>query len=153
MKLNVFSKKNLLDEMQEQKLCKVESRGFWMLWWGLLAVLLIQNLGGASARQMAGEWVLFMIACLYGLIECLRNGIWDRHIQPTLGANTIGSLMAGIVIFLLVFAKNKYWPGALCSAIFTFLLCLAATQLTVQLYRKRRERLEHPKEDEDEFTN
>lgn len=32
MKLNVFSKKNLLDEMQEQKLCKVESRGFWMLW-------------------------------------------------------------------------------------------------------------------------
>lgn len=153
MKLNVFSKKNLLDEMQEQKLCKVGSRGFWMLWWGLLAALLIQNLGGASARQMAGEWVLFMIACLYGLIECLRNGIWDRHIQPTLGANTIGSLMAGIVVFLLVFAKNKYWPGALCSAIFTFLLCLAATQLTVQLSRKRRERLEHPKEDEDEFTN
>ena len=99
MKLNVFSKKNLLDEMQEQKLCKVGSRGFWMLWWGLLAALLIQNLGGASARQMAGEWVLFMIACLYGLIECLRNGIWDRHIQPTLGANTIGSLMAGIVVF------------------------------------------------------
>lgn len=153
MKLNVFSKKNLLDEMQEQKLCKVESRGFWMLWWGLLAALLIQNLLGATARQMAGEWVLFMIACLYGLVECLRNGIWDRHIQPTLGANIIGSLAAGIVVFLLVFVQNKYWPGALCSALCTFLLCLAVSQLTVQLYRKRHEHLEHPKEYEDELTN
>ena len=31
MKQNIFSKKNQLDEMQEQTLRKIESRGFWLL--------------------------------------------------------------------------------------------------------------------------
>ena len=30
MKLNFFSKKNLLDEMQEQTMCKIESRGCYV---------------------------------------------------------------------------------------------------------------------------
>ena len=32
MKQNIFSKKNQLDEMQEQTLRKIESRGFWLMW-------------------------------------------------------------------------------------------------------------------------
>ena len=39
MKQNIFSKKNQLDEMQEQTLRKIESRGFWLMWWGLFAVM------------------------------------------------------------------------------------------------------------------
>ena len=31
MKQNIFSKKNQLDEMQEQTLRKIESRGFWLM--------------------------------------------------------------------------------------------------------------------------
>ena len=92
MKLNIFSKKNLLDEMQEQKLLKVESRSFWLMWWSLLIAMLVQRiLGGATAKELAGEWIVFMIACLYSLVECLRNGIWDRHFRATLGANLLGS--------------------------------------------------------------
>ena len=34
MKQNIFSKKNQLDEMQEQTLRKIESRGFWLMWGG-----------------------------------------------------------------------------------------------------------------------
>lgn len=149
MKLDIFSKTNILDEMQEQKLCKLESRGFWMLWWGLLAAILIQKFCGASISQITGEWVLFMLACLYGLVGCLRNGIWDRHIKPTLGANILGSFIAAAVVFLFVLVQNNYWPGALFGAVFTFLLCLAVLQLTVLFYRKRREQLEHPHEEDD----
>ena len=36
MKFSLYSKKNQLDEMQEQTLRKIESRGFWLLWGSLL---------------------------------------------------------------------------------------------------------------------
>lgn len=35
MKFSLYSKKNVLDEMQEQTLRKIEGRGFWLLWWRL----------------------------------------------------------------------------------------------------------------------
>ncbi|WP_303917616.1 DUF6773 family protein [Subdoligranulum variabile] len=95
MKLDIFSKKNILDERQEQTLCKLESRCFWLLWWGLLAVIIVQRLMGKSAEDLAAEGLLFLAVCLYMLVECIRNGIWDRHIKPTAGANVVGPLWLG----------------------------------------------------------
>ena len=37
MKFSLYSKKNVLDEMQEQTMSKIERRGFWLMWGGLLA--------------------------------------------------------------------------------------------------------------------
>ena len=37
MKFSLYSKKNQLDEMQEQTMRKIESHGFWLLWGSLLA--------------------------------------------------------------------------------------------------------------------
>ena len=37
MKFSLYSKKNRLDEMQEQTMRKIESHGFWLLWGSLLA--------------------------------------------------------------------------------------------------------------------
>ena len=54
MKQNIFSKKNQLDEMQEQTLRKIESRGFWLMWWGLFAVMIFQLMMQADISQMAG---------------------------------------------------------------------------------------------------
>lgn len=34
---SLYSKKNRLDEMQEQTMRKIESHGFWLLWGSLLA--------------------------------------------------------------------------------------------------------------------
>ena len=119
MKLDFYTKRSQLDEMQEQKLCKLESRGFWLLWWGLLVIIIVQSLGGRSAVDLTGEWVLFMLSCLYMLVECIRNGIWDRHIKPNLCANIIGSAVAGIAVFVYIFLflKGRYWPGALCAGL------------------------------------
>lgn len=150
MKLNIFSKKNLLDEMQEQNLLKVESRGFWLMWWGLLISMLVQNVMGIPAESLTGEWIIFMIASLYSLEECLRNGIWDRHIQANFGANLVGALVTGIAVFVFSFVQRGYWPGALFSGGFTTLLCLVILQIIAGIYRKRHEQLEYTEEDDHE---
>lgn len=153
MKLDIFSKKNVLDERQEQTLCKLESRGFWFLWWRLLAAILIQRFMGKTAEELTAEWLLFMAACLYMLVECIRNGIWDRHIKPTAGANVVGAIVAGIGLFLFTLSQTKYWPGALMAGVFTAVLCFFTLQFTVLLYKKRHDQLENSEEEEDEHTN
>ena len=58
---------NKLDEMQEQKMLKIEHNGCWLAFWGLLAVLVIQVFiyGAGEWRHMAGEWiVLCVLRCI-----------------------------------------------------------------------------------------
>lgn len=43
MKFSLYSKKNQLDEMQEQTMRKIESHGFWLLWYSLLAAWIVQT--------------------------------------------------------------------------------------------------------------
>ena len=117
MKLDFYTRHSQLDEMQEQKLCKLESRGFWLLWWGLLAAIIVQSLAGQTTQAPTGEWVLFMLASLYMVVECIRNGIWDRHVKPNLCANILGSTVAGIAVFAWVYLKGRYWPGAVCGSV------------------------------------
>lgn len=84
MKQNIFSKKNQLDEMQEQTLRKIESRGFWLMWWGLFAVIIFQLMMQADISQMAGEWIVFMAACLYTLEECCAMAFGTATSRPAL---------------------------------------------------------------------
>ena len=86
MKFSLYSKKNRLDEMQEQTMRKIESHGFWLLWGSLLAAWIVQTVFGA-ADKAAGEWVVFMIGCIYMVVACLRNGLWDRHLSDKAPAN------------------------------------------------------------------
>ena len=119
----------------------------------MLVIIIVQILGGRSAVDLTGEWVLFMLSCLYMLVECIRNGIWDRHIKPNLCANIIGSAVAGIAVFVYIFLKGRYWPGALCAGLCSVLLCFAALQFTTWLYHLRHNQLEHSEEEEDEQQN
>ena len=41
MKFSLYSKKNQLDEMQEQTMRKIESHGFWLLWGSMAALSLV----------------------------------------------------------------------------------------------------------------
>lgn len=107
MKLNVFSKKNLLDEMQEQKMSKIESRGCHVFFFGLLAALVIQTAMGAGAAQVAGEWIVLMGASLYLLWDSIRNGLWDRHLSATSGTNLLCSLAAAAVVGATVTGRGR----------------------------------------------
>lgn len=111
MKLNVFSKKNLLDEMQEQKMSKIESRGCHVFFFGLLAALVIQTAMGAGAAQVAGEWIVLMGASLYLLWDSIRNGLWDRHLSATSGTNLLCSLAAAAVVGGLYLGAQRLLAG------------------------------------------
>lgn len=107
MKFSLYSKKNVLDEMQEQTLRKIGERGFCLMWGGLLAAMVIQLLTG-NADKAIGEWVVFMAGCVYTVAECVRNGLWDRHLSSSMGANAVYSLLAAVAVTVL-----WAWPMAI----------------------------------------
>ena len=149
MKFSLYSKKNQLDEMQEQTMRKIESHGFWLLWGSLLAAWIVQTVFGA-ADKAAGEWVVFMIGCIYTGVACLRNGLWDRHFSDTPPANAVWSLVAAVAVTLIIGFSRGYWVGAAFAGGFTGILCFALLQLSMKAYKKRHAELENPKEDDDE---
>lgn len=123
MKFSLYSKKNQLDEMQEQTMRKIESHGFWLLWYSLLAAWIVQTVFGA-ADKAAGEWVVFMIGCIYMVVACLRNGLWERHFSDTPLANAVYSLVAAVAVTLISGFSSGYWVGAAFAGVFAGILCL-----------------------------
>lgn len=163
MKLCAWFKKQLfgneLDELQQQKADQIGHRGFWLAWALLLIALLIQSIAGADMTQMAAEWSIFMILCIYGLIEWIRNGIWTiADTKPTLRKNAIWSAVAGIAFFIYLLVRNSRqswwepgdWWGAAIGGAFTALLCLGALQLGTYFYYKRRRTLDNPEDEPEE---
>ena len=106
---------------------------------------------------MAGTWVVFMIGCVYIVAACLRAGLWSRNIKATIGANLVGSLIAGVVIGVFTFIKMSAYDAPLSillvsagiAAAITFVLALAALQLCSAAYKKRHEQLENEFEKEE----
>ena len=150
-------KKNNLDEMQEQKLLKLESRGFWLTWWGLLAAMAVQLLvyGVEARRHLLGEWVVFMLSCVYMVAACIKQGLWDRKLRPNFRTNLLLSLLAGVVSggFMGIYSYRSFgaaeaacWTVALVGGC-TFVLCLLALSLSAAAYKKRRQKLDEGSEE------
>ena len=148
MKFSLYSKKNQFDEMQEQTMLRIEARGFWLLWAGLLIVMVVQMISGAPARQMAGEWVVFMAGCFYALIECLRNGLWDRHICANASTNALFSLLGGVVVTVVIGLAYGDWLIALIPGVITGVLSFVLLQVCMHAAEKRRKELDNPKDEE-----
>lgn len=149
----VMSKtKNNLDERQELKLLEIEHHGTWFTFWGLLAAILIQLIIGGEDlfRHIVGEWIVFMCLAIYICIACLKNGIWDRKLQPNLKTNTIVSLISGSVCGIVFFASSYIKYQKLVGSIFTglfilitvFALTFAVLTILASIYKKRTEKLE-----------
>lgn len=153
---------NKLDEMQEQKMLKIEHNGCWFAFWGLLAVLLIQVIiygyRDDSWKYMVGEWSVFMCLALYIIIDCLRNGVWDRRLSPTPTVNACASVIGGVVVCVLNFTVSyreyHMLAGAVArgiiAGIMVFILCFAGLTWCTFLYKRRVNRLEQEGEDKDE---
>ena len=54
-----------LDEMQNQKLLKLEEYGFWIMFWVLLASIVVQLFTGAGIKEIIGEIVVLLIGSIY----------------------------------------------------------------------------------------
>ena len=148
MKFSLYSKKNQLDEMQEQTMRRIEARGFWLLWAGLFLAILVQIILGTPNSQWVGEFVVFMAGCIYTMIECIRNGLWDRHISANTPTNVLGSLFAGVVVSVVIGLANGFWLWAIISGIITAVLCFVLLQVCMHTAEKRRKELDNPKDEE-----
>lgn len=143
---------NNLDEMQEQKLLKIEHNGCWFAFWALLISLIVQTVlfGGDEVAYVAGEWIVFMCLSLYLSIACLKNGIWDRHYKADTATNLKFSLVAALVVGLLMGVKafqRSGMPGGsvlsgFVAASFTFAICFAVLLISADLYKKRTAKME-----------
>ena len=133
--MKLFNKKNQLDEMQEATMRKIESQGYWVLWVGLLIVMVAQMVAGAPGRQMAGEWLVFT------LVACVRNGLWDRHLTAKASTNALLSVIAAVAVTLLQGFTQGYWLAACVTGVLTGLLCFGALELFMSLTKKQREKL------------
>lgn len=154
-----MKRKNQLDEMQEQKLLKIESRGYWLAFWGLGLSLLIQQIiygPGEGMQYMAGEWIVFMAIAIYLSVACMKAGIWDRKLQPTFKDNLLmsigGGLIGGIVMFFASYFKYHKAIGSLAAAIFIFLLiggiCMVMLSISAASYKKKVEEMEKELDEE-----
>ena len=141
-------KKNKLDEMQEQKLLKIEHNGMWIAFWGLLAAILFQTI--FEKGNFTGEWIVFMVMSLYTLFACIKNGIWDRRLEPNLKTNLLISIIPSAIVGILIgvssylkYHKSTGSIGAgIFTAIFIFILSFGSLSLFSALYKKRHEKLE-----------
>lgn len=149
--------KNNLDEMQEQKLLQLESRGFWLIWWALLAAMAVQLLvyGMEAQRHLLGEWAVFMLSSVYMTAACIKQGLWDRKLKPNFRTNLLISLVAAVVTggFMGVYSYRSFgaaeaacWTVALVGGC-TFVLCLLALSLSAAAYKKRRQKLDEGSEE------
>lgn len=152
-----MKKKSNLDEMQEQKLLKIEHNGCWIAFWGLVTAIVVQMfLEDYSPNDVAGETCILMVISLYILIDCIKNGIWDRNFNSGIKTNAGFSLLAGVILGLIFFFRSYYNYHALIGSIATFvfmavsttIICFAALSLATGLYKKQRQKLESD-EDED----
>lgn len=144
-----------IDERQQADLRRVESYGYWIAFWLLLAAVLIQSV---ILQKPAGEWIvewlIFMVLAVYGVFSCIRIGVWTEYsAKPTLFSCVMSSLV-GSLGFSLVYTAGDWFraDGQMpFSALFLeffgwfiglFLILLAAFLLILGIYLMREKRLQ-----------
>ena len=139
-----------LDEMQDQKMLKMEEYGYWILFWGLALAVVVQLLLGGSIRQVAGELIVLLVGGAYVLATSLKNGLWTRSATPTRKRNAVTGIIPAAVIGILnviklIQKKNIDTNDILIAAAFTvgtYIACFAVLEVLRLLYEKRRSRLD-----------
>lgn len=152
--------KSNLDEMQEQKLLKIEHNGCYLAFWGLLVAIMVQSvIGGENVlRNLAGEWIMFMALSIYLVIACLKNGIWDRRLKANTKTNFLISLCAGIVIGAIFYFVSLINYGDQVGAIATaivmlivlFVMVFVVLCINTAIYKKRTAKIEKKLDEENE---
>ena len=150
--------KNNLDERQELKLLKIEHNGCWIAFWGLLIVMIIQMIfGNNDAKNLVGEWIVFMYLAFYLVAACIKNGIWDRKLKPNFKTNvavsSIAAIIVGIIWFIIPYRNYHKLAGSIAAGIFMFavveIVCLVALTISSKIYKKRLQKLEDDSADDD----
>ena len=89
---------NHLDEMQDQKLLKLEEYGFWIMFWGLAVSIVVQLIIGSTIKEVLGELIIFFLGSIYISATTLKNGLWTRTSTPSRKGNAAVSIIPAVII-------------------------------------------------------
>ncbi len=118
-----------LDEMQNQKLLKLEEYGFWIVFWALLVSILVQLITGAGLKEVIGEIIVFLIGSVYLAVTTLKNGLWARSSAPSRKGNALVSVIPAAVIGALHVFRLIQGNGISANALFITVGIMAAAYL------------------------
>ena len=149
--------KNNLDEMQEMNALKIAERSFWIMFFGLVIAILVQNLLYREnlLRYVAGEMIILCAGGAYQVAANIRKGIWSRTIKATAKSNCVVSFICSAIFSVMFGVINymRFGEGeiALKSAVvffgFIFILCYIVLSVMLIVWKKKNRELE---EDEEE---
>ena len=138
--------------MQEKKLLKIEHNTLALTGAGLIAAIFIQQaVWTTDMRTVIGEIAVLLVASLYLLIACIRNGIWDRSAnKPSMKKNTLISLIVSFAFaaFWAIVSYIRYdaWQGSLATFavifLMMFILQMAVFAISGIAYKRRSRKLE-----------
>ena len=146
-----------LDEMQNQKLLKLEEYGFWIVFWALLLSIIVQLTAGAGIKEVIGEIIVFLMGSVYLAVTTLRNGLWTRSSAPSRKGNALASVIPAAVIGALHVFRMIRGNGVSANALFVTAGVMAAAFagcfVLLELFRagsqKRRSELDDIEESEE----
>ena len=149
---------NQLDEMQDQKLLKLEETGFWIMFWALAASIIVQLIAGGKIRQVAGELIVLLIGSVYLCVTTLKNGLWTRTSAPTRKGNALAGIIPAVLIgavnlFRLIRSNGINAKSLLITAsvsLGVYVLCFSVLEIFRAAYNKRRSALDDVPEEERE---
>ena len=147
-----------LDEMQDQKLMRLEEYGYWIVFWALLASIVIQLMMGGTIKQVLGEIIVFLIASVYLSVTTLKNGLWTRTSEASRKGNAVISIIPAVIIatinaFKMIQNNQLETNSMLLAAAFAiaaYIGCFVILEVYRTTYNKRRKKLDDIDENEKE---
>ena len=141
---------NNLDEMQDQKLLKMEEYGFWIMFWALAIAIVVQLIIGSTLKEVVGEIAVLLIGSIYIAATSLKNGLWTRTSIPSMKGNAVTSIVPAVLLAAIHIIKmirsesfntsNVLFTVAIMVAV--YVACFAVLEAFRAMYKKRRAELD-----------
>ena len=141
---------NNLDEMQDQKLLKMEEYGFWIMFWALAIAIVVQLIIDSTLKEVVGEIAVLLIGSIYIAATSLKNGLWTRTSIPSMKGNAITSIVPAVLLAAIHIIKmirsesfntsNVLFTVAIMVAV--YVACFAVLEAFRAMYKKRRAELD-----------
>jgi len=152
-------KKNrtIADERQRMELLAVEHKGFWVMFYGLVAAILLQVIFFApDVKRIIGEGIVLFMGSAVLTVGCLRRGLWDYNATtPTRRTYLIGAgiaaglIILGLLVVRLVKGNPIHIPSLAILSVVGFAVTYVILALMGRAVLRRRKALEEAVDDQD----
>ena len=144
-----------IDERQRADLRRVESYGYWIAFWLLLASVIVKSvIIGRPKDEWLTEWVIFMILAVYNVVSLAWIGVWSENSPKPTFASSVSSSLLGNLGFSVIYTAGTWLHSGrtmgMDEVIFLFalwfiglfVLLIAAFAALMWIYRVRDRRLQ-----------